>query len=437
MQLNLKSEKQISKHKTNPNYQNSFEQSLDAMLKVKTNSVCIAFAQGCPRAQVTTAKLFRYFLANDWKIEKRVEKANLVLMQGCGVDGCSEEGSIKALSIVDSKRGKNSQLVVLGCLAGISESLLYDNFDTLVIPPVRMDELDRIINAKVKFSQIQDPNYLEPYIDKARRCFISNGFRRKYKIFKSLTRRILIDLNLKKTRQHLLEPVDNVFSLRVAAGCLGECTYCAIKFATGSLRSKPLNKVLAEFDTGLRKGFKEFKLIAGDLGAYGQDIGTNIAELLRSLLERKGSFRLTLLDFDPRYFIKYAHELIETLASNAERIRLLMVPIQSGNERILRLMRRGHTAKDARKFLCALRRASPEILVSTHVLIGFPSETEQDFEDTIQFLTDVRFDRIDVYEYTDRPKTEASQLDNKVPDEVKKTRASRLRAEFGQTLIVG
>lgn len=366
------------------------------------NSVCIAFAQGCPRSQVTTVKLFRYFQANGWKIKKRVDKADLVLMQGCGVDACSEEGSVKALSIVDGRRKENSEVIVLGCLAGISESLLSARFDAIMLPPARIEELDQIINARVKLSQLQDPNYLEPYVAKARRCFAFNGFRRKRRIFSAFTHKILVDLGWTEAHQHLLEPVDNVFSIKVGRGCLGECTYCAIKFATGTLCSKPLNKVLSEFDRGLRKGYKEFKLIAGDLGAYGQDIGTNIAELLRSLLDRKGEFRLTLLDFDPQYFIQYASDLIETLAANSERIRLLMVPIQSGSEKILKLMRRGHTIEDARRSLCRLRAASPAMPISTHVLIGFPGETDEDFKETIEFLRAVGFDRIDVYEYTDR-----------------------------------
>ena len=216
---------------------------------------------------------------------------------------------------------------------------------------------------------------------------------------------------------------------------MGECTYCAIRFAAGPLRSKPLDKILEEFDAGLQNGYQEFKLIAGDLGAYGQDLGTNVAILLERLLRRKTDYRLTLLDMAPHWFVQYSAELTRLFAANQEKIRLLMLPIQSGNSAVLKRMCRPDIVSSLAPKLKALRSQIPTLALATHVLVGFPGESEQEFEDTLKLLRTVKFDRVDVYRYSDRPNTEATQLPGKVSEEIKKQRTLRILGEFAGTAL--
>ena len=224
---------------------------------------------------------------------------------------------------------------------------------------------------------------------------------------------------------------ERVYSIRVAQGCLGECTYCAIKFAAGPRHSKPLRTLLAKFDAGLARGYTQFRLIAGDLGCYGQDIGTNVVDLLSAMMARSPGFQLTLLDFDLKWFIVYSDALVDLYVRHHAHVRSLLLPMQSGSERILQRMRRGHTTKDARRVLMALREACPDMTLESHVLVGFPGETERDFEDTKDLLRAVRFDRVHFYDYQDRPGTEASAMPEKVSRDVIEARSQRARREFG------
>ena len=407
---------------------------MEKTLIEKTKSVCIVFAAGCYRSEMSTASLFDYFEANGWEIKERVQDVDLVLVSTCGVDLRSEEHSIRLLSAVDRKRKAGSTLVVCGCLAGINQPRIQKAFDGVIISPIEMGKLDEVINAKVKIKEVREINDVDPYIKKARH---SLGFFDRY-LHETLTSVGRGDIAvLKRKAQEKIhkgstkfELSKNVFSIKVGYGCLEECSYCAIRFAVGSLRSKPLERVLEEFDTGLNKGYGNFRIIGTDVGAYGQDVGMNVAELTGKLFDRENKFNLELSDLHPKWFTAYSKELIELFAENSQRIRLVIVPIQSGSERILKLMKRDYTASEAQECLCKLRKACPELKMATHVLVGFPSETDSDFDTTIKFLRNVGFDRIDIYEYSDRPNTLASQMEDKISEKTKKSRVYQLRKVF-------
>jgi tRNA A37 methylthiotransferase MiaB len=397
--------------------------------------VCIAFGRGCPRAQVDTARLFEYFRANGWDVGDPIEEADMVVVTTCGFCQDYEDHSLQLLESTDRRRKEGSRLVVVGCLAGINEERLRGTFDADIVSPMNATDLDAVIGATVPLEDIDDPNLIEPIIGRASRCFdeeerrgqetfVRFGLRWAYDAFGV---KALIARARRKDQTGAPAPANRVYSLRVAQGCMGECTYCAIKFACGPLKSKPLDRVLAEFDRGLRAGYTEFTLIAQDLGSFGQDLGITIVDLLEGLLARPDDFRLTLLDFDPRWLIEYQAALVPLLASNRSRIRRMLVPLQSGSERVLESMRRGHTARNAREALLAVRAACPGIILETHMLLGFPGESEQDFQDTVALLQAIRFDSFAAYDYEDRPGTVASQMAAKVPRKVIKSRGLRLR----------
>ena len=398
--------------------------------------VCIAFAAGCLRSEMSTALLFAYFEANGLEIKERIHSADLVLVSTCGVNIRSEEHSMRLLSSVDKKRKAGSTLVVCGCLAGINKSRIQNEFDAVAISPIEMGKLDELISAKVKLRDVKEINHVDPYIKKARHSF---GLFERY-LHEAITSvgRGETALLRRKAQEKIrgsssrLEFSKNVFSIKVSYGCLEECSYCAIRFAEGALRSKPLEKVLEEFDIGLNEGYENFRVVGTDVGAYGQDIGMSVAGLSRKLFERGNGFHLELSDLHPKWFIAYAKELEKLFVENIHRIHLVIIPTQSGSERILRLMKRDYTASETQECLCKLRKACPEIKLATHIVVGFPSETDSDFEATIEFLKKVNFDRIDIYEYGDRPNTVASQMENKVSEETIRSRVCRLRDEFPQ-----
>ena len=138
-------------------------------------------------------------------------------------------------------------------------------------------------------------------------------------------------------------------------------------------------------------------------------------------------------EFNPRWLIQYKTELIDIFRANEDKIKTIIFPIESGSEKILKLMKRGYTASECKQSLSCIRKTAPQIRIFTHVIIGFPGESEEDFEDTKQFLREVHFDEITVYMYEGRPGIEAELLQDKVPETVKHARLSRLLKEFPKT----
>jgi tRNA A37 methylthiotransferase MiaB len=402
-------------------------------------SVCVSFGFGCPRAEVDNAKLAEYIRANGWDLARRIEDADVVLVTACGFNRVQQVKSLRVLDSACRRRKPGAQVIVVGCLAEIDKDLLHERYDVRLVPPVKNAELDEILGATVPLAQVRDPNEIGPYIDQASGQFDDSTRFPQDGPLAGWARRLLKDsgvreLLLRRQWDRQLSTLWHrrpVYSIRVAQGCLGECTYCAIRFACGTLISKPLDEVLDEFDRGLDGGYTEYRLVAGDLGSYGQDVGTDIAELLAAMMSRPGDFRLTLLDFDLKWFIAYKERLIDIFARNHHRIRCLLIPMQSGSERVLEHMKRGHTSADARAALLSLRRACPGMPIDTHVLVGFPGESEADFEETLDLLRAVGFDRVEFYDYEDRPRTEASRMPDKVPAEVIRRRNARARREIG------
>jgi MiaB/RimO family radical SAM methylthiotransferase len=388
-----------------------------------TGKVCMAFAKGCPRNEMDTAWLFSYFRANGWEITNRAREAELVVAAACGFDGSNEHDSIRLLGLIHRKMKPGARLIVTGCLAGIAPQQVIDRFNATVIPPTQIEQLDEIVGARVRLRDAPPVNDPADLIDFAKgswtqteRCatltHLADAVRRKMNVFRR---------NPSRRR---------VFSIRVARGCNEQCSYCAIRFAVGAFRSKPLDKVLAEFDSGLQQGYTLFELLGDDIGPYGADLGTNILGLLGAIFERQPPFKLILTDVHPRYVVQHQSHLAKLLAAHSDKVELIRVPVQSGCDRILGLMQRRYAAADVAAAIQELHREGPTIQLETHILVGFPGETDADFEQTLGFLRPAPFDWIRVYQYTDRPNTPASRMPAKVPAEVIRRRAKRLKSEF-------
>ncbi len=399
-------------------------------------TVYIAIGNGCPRAKVDTSSLSGYFDANGWKVTSAIEDAELVVVAACGVDEASEGYGVSLLEEADRKRAADSRLVITGCIASISEEVLADRFDAELIAPRDLARFDEMITASVPLHEVADANRVDPVIAEASRL-LEHEQRALPKrvaavveesgIRGALTR---YRARMKSSEVHLGAEAPQLYDIRVAKGCLGHCTYCAIRAACGPLWSKPLDDVVTELKTGLDRGYTDFRIVAQDVGAYGQDIGSDVAELFEALFAVPGDFHVTILDLDTNFFIRYQDRLIRVFADNASRIRSLAIPLQSGSDRVLELMKRGHNGSDAVAAVHRLREAAPHLKITTHAMVGFPGETDEDFAATQRALRESGFSRVDVYEYGDRPRTPASRMTPKVPAKTIRSRARRIRGEF-------
>ncbi len=175
-----------------------------------------------------------------------------------------------------------------------------------------------------------------------------------------------------------MNPVVSI--VEIASGCMSECTFCQTKLAKGWLRSYRVGDIMRQIRNDIDCGCKEVWLTSTDNGCYGKDIGSNLVELLNSCCSLEGSFKIRLGMMNPMYIPEMLDSLVDVFRSNDKLFKFLHIPVESGSERILRKMKRGHTARTFLDAVLAFRRTIPEMTISTDIIVGFPSETEEDFE---------------------------------------------------------
>jgi tRNA A37 methylthiotransferase MiaB len=409
----------------------------------QTKTASIVFAHGCPRVEVDAALLSKYLKINGWKVTDNMHEAEFILASTCGFNDLSEQKSMERLSIINKLKRKEAKLLIFGCLPAINNKKLLDEFDALTVTSTTLNKLDNIIKAEIGIDNVADPNILNGFIKMddgftqvGRTSYINKLFRKLQMSPEKLLEWCYTRFILGYGPVPLYNKFSEAYAIRIARGCLEDCSYCAAKFDEGSLQSKPFDRLIEDFRAGLENGHKLFRLIATDIGAYGQDIEKNIVDLLRSLFAHDANFRLIWDDFHPKWLIKYLPQLVEIISMNSNRIGYIGFPIQSGSDKIIQLMKRDYTSEHAKRSLIKLRDASPDIVITSHVLIGFPGETEEDFDKTIRFCSGVKFDHIFAYLYSDRPLIESSKLPNKIPETIKKKRLWRFRKTFRKTCTI-
>jgi len=212
--------------------------------------------------------------------------------------------------------------------------------------------------------------------------------------------------------------------LKIAEGCDNRCSYCLIPSIRGPRRSRPLAEVVAEARALARQGVKELILIAQDTTAYGMDIYSRPAlpRLLRALAAIRGIRWLRLMYTHPAHVTS---ALLREFESNPKLCHYIDLPVQHASSRLLALMRRHYDRKDLERLIARLRRV-PDMHIRTTLIVGFPGETEQEFEELLEFVRTTRFDRLGAYAYSPEPGTRAARMSAQVLETAKLERLSRL-----------
>jgi len=212
----------------------------------------------------------------------------------------------------------------------------------------------------------------------------------------------------------------------LSKGCLGSCNYCSVKLARGNLSSYNPESLLDEIRGSVKNGAKEVWLTSQDNGCYGFDIGTNLVELLRAVVEIPGDFRVRVGMMNPQHIGDFLDDLVEVYKSQ-KIFKFLHIPVQSGSDKVLKEMGRGYTTKEFLRIASRFREAM-ELTVSTDIIVGFPTETEKDFQETVQLLTRAQPDFLNLSKYWPRKKTKAGEM-KQLPRDVVAAR-SRAVAEL-------
>ena len=353
---------------------------------------------GCQQNEADSEKLVGMARAMGYEPTDTPDAADLILVNTCAI---REHAELKALSMLGrfkALKRKNPDLIigVVGCMvAQEHRALMLKNdfhYVTFTVEPGRLYEI---------------PSLVCKYIENRRRSFIFGDGEDK----------IVEGIPTERTHAH------RAF-VSIMYGCNNFCSYCIVPYVRGRERSRSSADIIAECRDLVRKGVKEITLLGQNVNSYRSDM--NFAQLISAIAELDGDFTIRFMTSHPK---DTSDELIAAMAKYRGRIApYFHLPLQAGSNSVLRAMNRTYTREHYLEILGKLRAAVDGIAVSTDVIVGFPGESEEDFEDTLDILRTARFDMVYAFLYSPREGTRAASMTDQIPREVKDARMSRLLA---------
>ena len=349
-----------------------------------TKKLVYVESYGCAANKFDFEIMLAYMEQAGYSVTNDSESADVFLVNTCGVKKPTEDRVIAKLRVLE---GYNTPLIITGCLPKIN--------------------LYAVLKAAPSFSVILDPHSL----DKIPLAIRSIERREKNRIF--FSENPLLKLRLPKSR---LNSAIEIIS--ISEGCAGACTYCCVRFARGSLLSYPKEIIVERIGKAVNEGVKEIWMTSQDNGAYGTEVGTNLAELLQECCRVKGKFLIRVGMMNPHHAFYLLPELIE--AYKDEKIfKFLHLPVQSGDNEVLKRMKRQYTVEQFKDIVNSFREEFPDITLSTDIICGFPGEGSDDFERTLNLVEEVKPDIVNISKFFVRPKTPAKNMEQLDSREVK------------------
>jgi MiaB-like tRNA modifying enzyme len=347
-----------------------------AMIFIKT--------YGCTLNQ-SDSQTMAYHLRD--KLAPSIDEADIVIFNTCGVKGQTEHKIIKDIAAaVDTKK-----VIVAGCLPLINEDVLPTGI-CAVIGPDQVTHIREIVEA------VEEGTFVR-------------------------------DIELATSTPHIRPQLRHGISaiIPISLGCMGACSYCATRFARGTLRSFDQDGIVSTIDSLLAEGHKEFLLTSQDTGCYGLDQDTSLPELLHAITQLDGDFRVRVGMMNPNH----AHAMLDDLVDAFDDRRIysfLHLPVQSGSDRVLEAMNRRYGSSAFYEVVDAFRQRFPDLYLATDIIVGFPGETEEDFQRSLDLVYRCSPDKVNITRYSSRPGTEAAKM-AQFPDRIKKDRSRILSRE--------
>lgn len=332
---------------------------------------------GCTLNQNDTEQIRGYLKQQNVELTKDEKNADLFVINTCAVKARTENKMLRRIRQLSGVAERtNAKLLVVGCLPKVSHERI-----AAISPRILQAGTDLTEIA----SQLEMPvSSYSPIMDEVRAS--------KY-----------------------------VSIIAIERGCLSACSFCATKLARGNTKSYTIEEINEKFRRAVNET-KEVWLTGPDTGTYGMDIGKRLPDLLNGLLKNEEQFRLRVGMMNPQHLMRFADELAE-IYQDARVYKFLHLPVQSGSDRILRLMKRGYTAEDYLKLVKYMRRKVKGLTIATDVIVGFPTETEEDFEETVKVLKKSVPDVPNISRFGLRPGTAAEKLKPQIHGRVKKERS--------------
>ena len=350
---------------------------------------------GCPRNLVDSEVMLGILLHAGYEVAPSLEEADYIVINTCGFLEASRNESMETVRETLDVRKKTAKLIVTGCMVQTHSDELKNQFPGI-------DYLLGSGDVNGILAAVQSTQKGE--LITTARSYLEAG---------EVPRRL-------STPKHYAY-------LKIAEGCRKRCAYCIIPTIKGPLKSKSKEQILKEFHLLLNQGVQEVILIAQDLGDYGKEKGSkNLAallDLLKSMLSVDKPFWLRLLYLYPD---EITDELIALMKSDSRICPYLDMPIQHINNQVLRAMHRSTSKEDIIAIITKLRKEIPNVVIRTSLIVGFPGETEEQFEELVQFIQDHPLDNVGIFKFSREPGSHAYSLPDQISDEIKTERYHRL-----------
>lgn len=352
-------------------------------------------AFGCS-ANIADSEIIKGILSNNgYELTHIRKNSDINVLVTCAVKDVTEHRMISKIK----RYSKEKPLVVAGCLPKTSKNLI-ESFspNSSLMGPQSLDKILQVIDASLHGQKVV-----------------------------ALEDSMSTKVNLPRLR---LNPVVSI--IEISSGCLSECSFCQTKLAKGTLRSYRIGEIVRQMEDDIAANCKEIWLTSTDNGCYGMDLKTDLVDLLENCSNVEGDYKIRVGMMNPIYVPRFLDRLISLYRNNDRIFKFLHMPVQSGSERILQKMKRGHTAKIFLDVVREMRKKIPEITIATDIITGFPSESERDFEETLNLIEESQPDVINSSKYSPRPGTVASKYP-KVDTSIVKERSTRLHDTIKKT----
>lgn len=352
---------------------------------------------GCDKNVVDSEIMSGLIEERGYSLVDEEEEATVIIVNTCGfIDAAKEESVHTILEMAELKKTANLKaLIVSGCLTQRYKEILMQE----------MPEIDGIVGTG-DFHRITE--IVDEALKGKKPVLVGNPV---FNYEEVLPRKV-------STAKHFAH-------IKIAEGCDNNCTFCSIPIMRGKFRSRSIESIVSEAEALAQQGVREISLIAQDSTNYGTDLYDTfmLPALLNRLSEVPGIEWIRLHYAYPGFF---TDELIDVFANNPKVCKYIDMPLQHSEDLILKRMRRPGRQKDARELINKIRERIPDVAVRTSLIVGFPGETEEDFENLYKFVEEMRFDRLGVFAFSMQEDTPAARLPDQVDEEVKEYRAAAL-----------
>lgn len=338
---------------------------------------------GCAANKNDSEIIIALLLNNEFELVNDPKKADINIINTCVVKQATASRMVQRIRYLSSL---NKPLIVAGCMAKA--------------------EKERVEKINSKASLIS-PNSIDKIVEVVKDSLIG-------------IKRVELNGNSNKAKLPSIRFNPIIEIIQIASGCLSFCTFCETKLARGNLKSYRISDIKEKVINAIKNNAKEIWLTSQDNSAYGKDIGTNLIDLLESLIEIEGKFWIRIGMMNPLHFKKLEVEKLAELFKNEKIFKFLHVPVQSGSNKVLSDMRRGYTVEEFLDWINIFRSKIKDITIATDIIVGYPTETEKDFELTIELIKELKPDVVNLSKFSPRPNTYAAklkQLHSKIIDE--------------------